>query len=137
MTKACATCGADFNPRSHRGTYCSDKCRARAGYLRKNGVSLPALRLAPPAADAATDGSLTAVTQRDLDAWGLAHTVGATLALLLARAIDSGSFTGSGLTALTREYRVVWHEIEASSKPEVERPLDRIRRVRDERRGGV
>lgn len=136
MTKPCAHCGADFTARSSAARFCSTKCRSAAGYRRRTGHVPPTLTLAPQLEDdpLPTDGTLTAVTERDLRALGAEHSIGGTLALLLARAIDTGGFTGSGLTALSREYRVVMAEIKAAAAPPVESPLDRIRRARDARR---
>lgn len=133
MSKSCERCGADFTPRSHRARFCSDKCRNAAGYARRNGATAP-LALVLTAATAPADGTLTGVTMRDLTGLGLEHSIGGTLALLLARAIDSGQHTGSGMTSLTREYRTVMADVVAAAKPKQEDPLARLRRMREERR---
>lgn len=140
MSKSCQRCGADFSPRSHRAMYCGDRCRNAANYAKRNGIGVPALTVAPPLPVSDDDdtnpetGALARVTLRDVRAAGAEGDVLAVLALILARSIDTGSFTGSGLTALSREYTRVITDIRTAYRPAVDSPLDVIRRRREARK---
>ena len=141
MARTCDACGADFDARSPRARFCSDKCRSRARYRREvlgqpEAVASPKpkrTRKAKAAAEPdAPVGALGAVLA-ELQAAGRLDSSAGQAAVALARRIDDGAESSSGLAALTREMRAAMAEalsrVEASGDA-----LDELRARREARR---
>ena len=108
MRRVCARCGANFEGRSSRATYCSARCRVAAHEARKRGeVSTGSL---PAEVEAELRGSVDGVraaTLSALERGGVTATPAGQVALVLAARIDSpaDSDSGSALAAAVREHR--------------------------------
>lgn len=134
MTKECDACGSRFTPRSSRARFCSDKCRSKARYrrevLKQPEAPKPA---AKPRRKAKDGGTLTAVTA-ELTAVGRLDSSAGQAAVALARRIDEGAESSSGLAALTREMRAAMAEALAHVEQAGD-ALDELRARREARRG--
>lgn len=140
MRITCAACSTDFNARSSRARFCSAKCRTDAHY-RRTKLGLPEAktpapkpkRTRKPKADSIT-GALGAVVA-ELTAAGRLDSSAGQAAVALARRIDDGAESSSGLAALTREMRAAMAEalsrVEASGDA-----LDELLARREARRAG-
>jgi hypothetical protein len=128
--RTCAGCGIDFLPavKGGRARYHSEACRKAAS--RRRDAGHPALVPVPaPTETAAGMGRLEAATLRDLELWKKADTVVGVIALLLARRIDSGVDSGSGLAVLAKALTGYWKELHSTADTE-DNPLTRLRRQR-------
>lgn len=140
MDASCARCGASFSPASKRARFCSVKCRTQATRARAAGQPeslAPAkpkrTRKAKPTPEPdAPVGTLGAVLA-ELRAAGRLDSSAGQAAVALARRIDDGAESSSGLAALTREMRAAMAEalsrVEASGDA-----LDELRARREARR---
>lgn len=98
------TCGTAFTARNRRARYCSDRCRKRA--QRSTPIErVTALPVVPPEDEPAPepDGSVYAATLADLRAVERESTPLGRTALVLARKLDQGSDTASGLSAAAKQ----------------------------------
>jgi hypothetical protein len=134
----CATCSTDFNARSSRARFCSAKCRTAAHY-RRTKLGIPETRETKPKArkpkpvDSPT-GTLGAVIA-ELTAAGRLQTSAGQAAIVLARRIDDGAESSSGLAALTREMSARMAEATANVVQAGD-ALDELRAKREARRAG-
>ena len=81
--------------------------------------------------------NVTAATQRELEAAGIPlDGVDGLLLLLLARRIDSGDESASGLVALVKVHAEIMAEALAQAQPPDTNPLEEIRRLRAVREAG-
>lgn len=139
MRVTCARCASEFDARSKRARFCSPKCRLEAHQARSKGEP----ELAPVAAKPKRKprkkaepigGTLAAVTA-ELSAVGRLESSAGQAAVALARRIDEGAESSSGLAALTREMRAAMAEalarVEATGDA-----LDELRARREARRAG-
>ena len=141
MEATCARCAQTFSTSSRRARFCSPKCRTQATRARARGetesVAIPAkpkpkrTRKPAPESDAPV-GALGAVLA-ELRAAGRLDSSAGQAAVALARRIDDGAESSSGLAALTREMRAAMAEalsrVEASGDA-----LDELRARREARR---
>lgn len=143
MRITCAACSTDFDARSSRARFCSAKCRYDAHY-RRTKLGLPEGPTAPespkpkrtrkPKAEAVPTGTLGAVVA-ELTAAGRLDSSAGQAAVALARRIDDGAESSSGLASLTREMRAAMAE--ALSRAEATGDaLDELRARREARRAG-
>lgn len=96
MRRNCGHCGAEFEGRTSRATYCATRCRVAANRAKRTGV---VLELPVPAAgESLVDAISRAVGDRESDPL-------AQIALVLARRIVDGRDAGSSVAALARELR--------------------------------
>lgn len=113
VSKTCARCGAPFEAKSPRATFCKDACRkaaSRAGGRTVPNADVPDAR---PGADTDADGgadirrAVVDSTFRELaDAKRLDSALGAAALLAAARLASSApAETGSAFAALIREHR--------------------------------
>ena len=140
MEATCARCGQTFSPASKRARFCSVKCRTQATRARAKGepesaVVKPKPKRSRKAAATEPDapvGALGAVLA-ELRAAGRLESSAGQAAVALARRIDDGAESSSGLAALTREMRAAMAEalsrVEASGDA-----LDELRARREARR---
>ena len=142
MEATCARCAQTFSTSSRRARFCSPKCRTQATRARARGeaesVAVPSKpkpkrtrKPAPLEADAPV-GALGAVLA-ELRVAGRLDSSAGQAAVALARRIDDGAESSSGLAALTREMRAAMAEalsrVEASGDA-----LDELRARREARR---
>lgn len=144
MEASCARCAQTFSTSSRRARFCSPKCRTQATRARAKGetetLAIPAKpkpkpkrtrKPAAPETDAPV-GALGAVLA-ELRAAGRLDSSAGQAAVALARRIDDGAESSSGLAALTREMRAAMAEalsrVEASGDA-----LDELRARREARR---
>jgi len=96
-TVACGECEADFEARSPRAMYCSEKCRKAANRRpSKRGVAVD--KSAVP-----ERGGLVSQVAADLVKLGVLDTIPGRAALALAYRIESPMETGSAAASMTRE----------------------------------
>ena len=105
-TITCADCGAPFTAHSPRATYCGATCRSRARHRRQRDPQGIATALPMDTAP----GDLARAVERDLDTYGARDTTAGQTALALARRIDDGPESATGLAALSRELRATMTE---------------------------
>lgn len=137
MDATCARCSKSFSTTSRRARFCSVKCRTQATRARAKGEPESVAKPKPqrkPKADAPTTGTLGAVIA-ELTAAGRLDSSAGQAAVALARRIDDGAESSSGLASLTREMRAAMAEalsrVEASGDA-----LDELRARREARRVG-
>ncbi len=142
MEATCARCAQTFSTSSRRARFCSPKCRTQATRARARGEAesvavppkpKPKRTRKPVVLEAdATVGALGAVLA-ELRAAGRLDSSAGQAAVALARRIDDGAESSSGLAALTREMRAAMAEalsrVEASGDA-----LDELRARREARR---
>lgn len=139
MDATCARCGDTFSPASKRARFCSVKCRTQATRARAAGQPeslAPAKpkRTRKPKAEVVPTGALGAVIA-ELTAAGRLDSSAGQAAVALARRIDDGAESSSGLAALTREMRAAMAE--ALSRVEsAGDALDELLARREARRAG-
>ena len=144
MLITCASCSTDFDARSSRARFCSSKCRTAAHY-RRTKLGIPETRdpkpvpkksvkgRKPKPTDSPT-GTLGAVVAELTEA-GRLQTSAGQAAVALARRIDDGAESSSGLAALTREMRAAMAEATANVAQAGD-ALDELRAKREARRAG-
>lgn len=141
MEATCARCAATFTPGSKRARFCAVKCRTQATRARAAGKpealpqAKPKAKRKPktsPAEDAPITGALGAVLA-ELTAAGRLQSSAGQAAIALARRIDDGAESSTGLASLTREMRAA--QAEALSRVESSGDaLDELRARREARR---
>ncbi len=130
----CARCSVEFAAHNKRARFCSAKCRVDAHKARKAGKPEAAPKpAAKPRRKAKDGGTLTAVTA-ELTAVGRLDSSAGQAAVALARRIDEGAESSSGLAALTREMRAAMAEALAHVEQAGD-ALDELRARREARRG--
>lgn len=142
MARTCDACGADFDARSPRARFCSDKCRSRARYRREvlgqpEAVAAPKpkrTRKSKAEPEPIPTGTLGAVVA-ELQAAGRLDSSAGQAAVALARRIDDGAESSAGLAALTREMRAAMAEALARAEASGD-ALDELRARREARRVG-
>lgn len=151
MKRACDCCGAGYEAKRSTSKYCSSLCRTRASRLRASGavVDLPKGKAKtkrgsrPRPADRDDQdgerepGAVETATLAALEQVGRAGTPLGATALTLARRLDGGHETGSGMASLAKQLQ---HTLDAATaNTETEKsPVDRARdelAARRERRG--
>lgn len=137
MEVDCARCAQTFTAKRKAARFCSVKCRNAAARARAAGqpesLAKPK-RTRKPKAQATPTGALGAVIA-ELTAAGRLDSSAGQAAVALARRIDDGAESSSGLAALTREMRAAMAE--ALSRVEVAGDaLDELRARREARRAG-
>lgn len=143
MTMNCQKCGNPIGRQDGPGgrrrycATCSPKRERNRRVARTGGSAVSAVPPTVAPAEAEHDRpNVSAATQRELTAAGVAHTSEGQAALLLARRVDAGDETANGLTALVKQHAACMAA--ALSKAEVleENPLEMIRRLRAVREAG-
>ena len=139
MEATCARCGDTFSPASKRARFCSVKCRTQATRARAAGQpeSLAPAKSKParkPKAEVVPTGALAAVIA-ELTAAGRLDSSAGQAAVALARRIDDGAESSSGLAALTREMRAAMAEALARVESAGD-ALDELLARREARRAG-
>ena len=129
MQRACDNCGKTYAARRPQSKFCSDSCRARAGKLRKAGISAPIRAKSAP--EPVATGKLTAATLAELGP--AAETADGLLLLALAERIDAAADTGSSIAALSREYAARKADL-IEAQPAAANPHDELRALRERRR---
>ena len=137
MERDCDRCGHPFAPASKRARFCSVKCRTQATRARAQGqpesIAKPKRTRKPKPVDSPT-GTLGAVIAELTEA-GRLQTSAGQAAVALARRIDDGAESSSGLAALTREMRAAMAEATANVAQAGD-ALDELRAKREARRAG-
>ena len=139
MEATCARCAQPFSTSSKRARFCSVKCRTQATRARAQGQpeALPAAkpkRTRKPKPTDSPTGTLGAVVAELTEA-GRLQTSAGQAAVALARRIDDGAESSSGLAALTREMRAAMAEATANVAQAGD-ALDELRAKREARRAG-
>lgn len=126
MTATCVQCGDSFEAARSTARYCSTRCKRR--WQRTSGGAT-----GEPAAPREESQAVYAAVVRDLERVGQLETVLGQAALVLARQLDSGRDTGSSAAAVSKELdRLMARLVRQGSLEET--PLDRVRRLREEKR---
>lgn len=131
MKLSCASCGNGFEAKRRNARFCSDRCRTRG--RRGHLVAVPPV-VDEDSTDAAPVGGVTSSTRAALAKAERESTPLGQAALILAARIDSQRDMGSGLAALTREWRATF-EAAVAGVAVVGDPVDKLRLVVSERRG--
>lgn len=129
MQRECDVCGVTYEAKRKTSRYCSTKCRTRASRTRADGGVVASL-VVPPSPRV---GGLVPALTEELDAAGKLDSTLGQQALELARSIEAGRETGSGVAALSKELRAVMAEA-LSDVVQAADPLDELRARRDAKR---
>ena len=135
MTMNCQKCGNPIGRQDGPGgrrrycATCSPKRERNRRVARTGGSAVSALPPTATPAEAEHDRpNVSAATQRELTAAGVAHTSEGQAALLLARRIDAGDETANGLTALVKQHAACMTAALSKAEPAEDDPLERLRR---------
>lgn len=126
--KKCAKCSGPMPPHVGPGrprTVCFTCRPSRA----KAAPAAPAAAVTAPAMLEVQAGGLYEATLRELSDSGIPHTAEALAVLALARRIDAGEDTGSGLAAMVKQ----WHASKAQAMQGVAVPNDPVDELRSRR----
>jgi hypothetical protein len=119
MSRTCLACGRSFETNRSTQKFCGATCRVQG---HRAGVS----SIVVPAADV----SVTSTTLAALTVGGVVETPAGQAALVLARKLDHGGDTGSGIAALVRELRVTVEAAMAEAEVESDPVVDLAERRR-------
>lgn len=100
MKRTCGTCGKEFETRTSRAKSCSATCRSRA---HRAGKSMPRLAAVPSIPAATSESGVLAVVTAALESAGRVGTPAGQVCLVLARQIEAGAESSTGLVALSKE----------------------------------
>lgn len=139
MDKTCARCARPFIAKRQVARFCSVACRNAAAAARAKGQpeskALPKPKASrKPKPEATPTGTLGAVVA-ELTAAGRLDSSSGQAAIALARRIDDGAESSSGLASLTRELRAAMAEALARAEAAGD-ALDELRARREARRAG-
>jgi len=98
MQRPCDVCGESYEAQRKTSKYCSSRCRVSA----QRGASDVPVAVIPPA-DASETGDLETATAAELREVERDHSPLGLAAIALARRVDTGRDTGSGMAALVRQ----------------------------------
>lgn len=134
MRKQCASCASEWEAKSAKAKYCSDRCRVRAYERRKAGTDSQTGQVVPLEPQQPSTESLVAATRAELEHTGRVDTALGQSALALAQRVDAGSSEpGSSFAALVREHRAVLAEAVKDAETAAD-PLDEVRARRERKR---
>lgn len=125
--RACQQCGGSLEGRSTGTKFCSSSCRNRSHRGQPSRSAVVQLVEAPT-----PERSVEAAVEADLATLSGVPATTVEAALRLARAIDAGPESASGLAVLVRELRQVLTEARSarSAEPDI---LDQLRARREAR----
>lgn len=141
MKRACDFCGKRYEAKRSTSKYCQSRCRTRASRARASGavVELPKGKAKGKRGGRRTDagdgegqaekrepGAVEIATRAALEQVGRAESPLGATALTLARRLDDGHETGSGMAALAKQLQ---HTLDAATEnTDTEKsPLDKAR----------
>lgn len=127
MRRSCERCGSDFDCRSSRARFCSDRCRVSAHRSKGAPAADPAV-----VADLAEASSLVDVVMARVKS--ATSSPEAQAALILARRIDSGADSLAAVAAATKELtRLLSSVQEPAAAATPSNPLDDLAKRRERR----
>lgn len=126
MQRPCDACGEEYEAKTKRSRYCSDRCKRR--YHRGGGKKNAEEREAERAEGV---GSVAAATLFTLQDAGRLHTPLGQAALALAHRLDaSGRDTGQSVASLAKQLQATLEAATADADVEDD-PVDEVRARRD------
>lgn len=126
MERTCDVCGEQFEAKSKRAKYCSDRCRQRR---HRGAGSVADVRTLPT-----PTATVEAQTRTKLEEVDRLDTPLGQAALVLARRLDDGiRETGAGLASLTKQFQATF-EAATANVQQAQSPLDKARDELAERR---
>lgn len=128
MQTTCASCGAVFEPGRKTQRFCSGGCRSRGN--RGHLASVDGPEGQPEVVQGVTGATKARLVKVDRLETPLGQA-----ALVLAQRIDAGRDTGAGLAALVKQHQLSL-EAATANLTVADDPVDRLRLVVGERRGG-
>lgn len=131
MVRTCQNCNTQFQTKSSRQRFCSDPCRMRANYTKRTGQDAPVIALPVPV-DASNPAGIVDAVERELLAAGRRQTPIGMLCMVLARQIEGGVDSASGLAQLSKELSARLGEALANVEVALN-PVDELRVRREAR----
>lgn len=124
MTRSCGYCGADFEARSSRARFCSDKHRAAAARARTSG--LPEASAPHPMPIPTAGGTVADAVLAELTAARVADTAMGRAALALAALVDAADpLRASATAAVVKELRATLTDV-LRSEVKASDPIDEL-----------
>ena len=146
IVRPCDACGVDYEAKTRRSRYCSDRCKRRyhrGARAPENVTPLeprkrPKKRTRPPTVEPvpADAGPVEAATRTSLAEVERLETPLGAAAVVLARRLDEGRDTGQGFASLAKQLQATLEAATAGVQLEAD-PIDELRARRARKAAGA